>query len=383
MARGRAGPLYKRGMDTLTHALAGALLARATAPSRPRPAALSPLARTLAGGVAAAFPDVDFVLGFLSPVVYLENHRGITHSILLLPLWALLLAWLCSLAARDPRGAARWYAVCALGVAAHIALDLITSFGTMMLAPVSNARFALGTTFIIDLWFSGIVVAGLAASAWWRESRVPAALAAVVLAGYVGLQALVKAEAERFGERYARAQGLPGASVEAHPRPVSPFNWTVFVTSGERVDYAHVNLIRREARSVRSDDGWIARLDAAYRPVADARWETRARYGIEAADQALARSAWNAEAFAFFRWFAALPALDGISKDRTCVWFRDLRFDTPGRGGAVPFRYGVCRNGPNAAWKLRFAGNIQAAANTTVGQAAPQWRRIVVPPTPA
>ena len=53
----------------------------------------------------------------------------------------------------------------ALSLAAHIAGDVITGFGTMVFAPLSRWRAALGTTFIIDLWFSGIILAGLIASA--------------------------------------------------------------------------------------------------------------------------------------------------------------------------------------------------------------------------
>lgn len=339
-------------MDTLTHALTGAVVARATASRTPGPNDLSIRARVLAGAAAAAFPDIDFALGYVSPIVYLENHRGLTHSILLLPLWALLLAWACSLVSRDRRGSAPWYGVCALGLASHIAGDLITSYGTMIVAPVSKQRFGIGTTFIIDLWFTGILVAGLVASLIVRRSRVPATVASLVLVGYVGLQAIQKLEAERFGTAYARAQHLPGARVEAHPRPVSPFNWTVFVTSDERIDYAHVNLHRRQAKPEPTPQtGFIARLDAAYRPLADARWLTRTRYGETPQERALARSAWSASELAFFRWFADLPAYDGTAPGTSCVWFRDLRFETPGRG-ATPFRYGVCRDGPDDRWRL-------------------------------
>ena len=58
--------------------------------------------------------------------------------------------------------------VCLLALGLHIAGDVITSFGTMIYAPFSNARVAWSTTFIIDLWFSGIIVAGLAAAWAWR-----------------------------------------------------------------------------------------------------------------------------------------------------------------------------------------------------------------------
>jgi inner membrane protein len=156
-------------MDTLTHALSGALIARSVARTTPRQVA--------AGFFAAAAPDLDFVLGFVSPLVYLEQHRGPTHSVLLLPLWALLLAWLLAKILREPGGWKALYGITALALAAHIVGDLITSFGTIVFAPLSDARYAWGTTFIIDLWFTGIIAAGLLVSAFWRSTRIPARVA--------------------------------------------------------------------------------------------------------------------------------------------------------------------------------------------------------------
>src|SRR3970282_2929773 len=125
-------------MDTITHALSGALLAIATAPgkspsaaermdaaqklllrfphsrhpwrSRERPPgrspsaakrmdpgaahpdALSQRARLMAGAAAAAFPDIDFALRAIDTLTYLNLHQGVTHSLILLPVWALGLA---------------------------------------------------------------------------------------------------------------------------------------------------------------------------------------------------------------------------------------------------------------------------------------------------
>lgn len=341
-------------MDTLTHALSGALLGRASAARRPGPNDLSVRARVTAGFAAAAFPDVDFVLGFVSPVTYLLHHRGVTHSVLLLPLWALLLAWLLSRIARDPRGLKPWYGVCAMGIGAHIAGDLITSFGTIVLAPLSDWRAGIGTTFIIDLWFTGIIAAGLLASALWRQTRVPALAAGVVLAGYVGMQWMLKQEALAFGERYAQAQQLTAARVEAYPRPVSPFNWTVYVSDAQAHRFAHVKLLRKTPReagsATREELGLIAALDAEYQPLAAARWETRSRFGDDPAAQALGRAAWEAPALSFFRWFAGMPAFDGLTQGSDCIWFVDLRFVNPGRDW-VPFRFGVCREAEGAAWR--------------------------------
>ncbi len=335
-------------MDTLTHALSGALLARATAPRNAPPGSLA--RRVAAGFFACAAPDLDFVIGYAGPVEYLMHHRGVTHSLVLLPLWALLYSWLLARILREPRGWRALYGVTALGLGLHIAGDVITSYGTMVLAPFSDWRAAIGTTFIIDLWFSGIILAGLAASAWLRRSRWPAIAASAVLVAYVGFQVLQKEKALEFGERYARAQGLSSAIVTVQPRPVSPFNWTVFVSDAEAHRFADVNLIRKEPRAYRPGEGFIARLDSAYQPLSAARWEARSRFG-EGAAKPLAQEAWNSPAMAVFRWFADLPAFDGVSEGSTCVWFVDLRFGTPGRD-AMPFRYGACRDRSGTPWRL-------------------------------
>lgn len=344
-------------MDTLTHALSGALLARATAPD-PAKAPMSTGRRVAVGFLAGAFPDIDFVLGYLSPIVYLTGHRGITHSVLLWPLWALLLAWLFSKLYGAKVSWKAYVGVCAMGIGIHILGDVITSFGTMIWAPVSDARVGWNTTFIIDLWFTGIIAAGLLASLIFRRSRVPAQVGLAVLAGYVGFQALLHQQAVDFGEQFAREKGITGARVTAVPRPVSPFNWMVVVDDGERYFHASVNLRReRPLPPPGPDAGLLARLDAAYQPPASATWTEDARFG-KADERTVVMEAWQQPALAFFRWFAAYPVLYRVEAGNPslCVWFQDLRFFTPGRG-TWPFRFGVCRDGEGPWQPFQLLGD--------------------------
>jgi inner membrane protein len=304
--------------------------------------------RVAAGFFACAAPDLDFVAGLAGPVEYILNHRGVTHSVLLLPLWALGVAWVLAKLLREPRGWGAFYAVGAAAIGLHIAFDVITSYGTQVLAPFSDWRAGIGTTFIIDLWFTGIIVAGLIASAIAWRSRLPAIAAFAVLAGYVGFQFVQRQHALEFAREYADAHGLTFARVDAQPRPVSPFNWTVFVSDDERHRFAHINLVRREPRRYQPGDGFIARIDSPYLPLEQAIWMERSRYGE--VGQARIRDAWEAPALGFFRWFAAEPAFDGTTEGGNCVWFVDLRFATPGRE-VTPFQYGACRDSSRGPWR--------------------------------
>ena len=306
--------------------------------------------RIAAGFFACASPDLDFVVGFAGPVSYLENHRGVTHSLILLPLWALGLSWLLAKIVREPDGKdgkAGWralYGITAMAIGLHIAGDLITSYGTMILAPFSDWRPGIGTTFIIDLWFSGIIVLGLIASAVAYRSRWPAAAALAVLVGYVGFQYTQKERALEFAAKHAR----PGTKIDAQARPPSSFNWTVFVSDDDAHEFAHINLVRTEPRSYQPGDGFIARIDSPYMPLDQAIWVRRTRYGEVNPERG--KEAWNADGLAFFRWFAVEPAFDGESDGGRCVWFVDLRFSTPGREG-LPFQFGACHDRPGAPWR--------------------------------
>jgi inner membrane protein len=339
-------------MDTFTHALSGALLARATAPAQADEKALPPPRRLLIGFLAAAAPDLDFVFGFLGPIEYLYLHRGITHSLILLPLWAFLLAKLCAVIWRRDRPWKAYFGILALGIGIHIAGDWITSFGTMIFAPFSDTRYGIGTTFIIDFWFTGIIAAGLLAAWIWRASPVPAIAGLAALCGYIAFQGILQQRAIEWGEAYTKDAGLQPVQVTAQPRPISPFNWLVIVRSGEAVRYSFVNLVRREPLRLAPDAGLVARLDAAYLPLSQAQWVRGTRFGASDAERVIAREAWSHPRFEFFRWFAEEPMLMRLDMGNpsTCAWFHDLRFLTPGRNG-WPFRYGMCREA-GGPWEL-------------------------------
>jgi membrane-bound metal-dependent hydrolase YbcI (DUF457 family) len=190
------------------------------------------------GFVAAAFPDSDVVLRFISETAYLRGHRGVTHSLLMLPLWSLLLGWLAARAFRRPDAMRRYAWLAASAIAIHIAGDWITQFGTMLLAPLSDARFGLGAIFIIDLVISGILVAGLITSALWRRSRVPALIALALLPAWVALAWSGKQDAIRIGAEHAQREGrdLRDAPLElGHPLGLAAREVALLEPAGVRV----------------------------------------------------------------------------------------------------------------------------------------------------
>lgn len=340
-------------MDTLTHALSGALLARATAPAAPRADQLSLRSRMLAGFLAGAFPDSDVVIRLFGDTIsYLNLHRGVTHSLPLLPLWALLLALLFVALWRGRHVWRAFYGVTLLALFIHVLGDIITVYGTKIFAPFSDYRAQLPAIFIIDPWFTGIIVAGLLA-AWWRRSRVPALLGLAVLAGYVGMQTWQMHTARGVGMRYAAVQGVAAQEVNALPQPLSPLHWKVIVRDAGGYYVADAHLWRTAALPEPGGTaGFFSRLAALYRPLDDLRWRYQTQFGAGAAPQAMARAAWHDDALAPVRRFAEYPALYAIEEQAAgaCVWFHDLRFEL--RNLRNPFIFGGCRDSSDGPWRL-------------------------------
>jgi len=328
-------------MDTLTHALSGALLARATW-HKDRP--LSLRQRTQVGFLTAAFPDIDYILRLTTDnfLVYLNYHRGITHSVLLLPLWALLLALIFSRVLKPAPDWRSLYLICCLGLGIHIAGDVITSYGTMIFAPFSDWRASLDTTFIIDPIFTGIIVIALICSFLYKNRTRFATTGFIVLIFYLGLQTWAHQRAIHIGEQASIDHGWRETTVNAMPQPLSPFHWKVIV---EHKEHYHVALLRLLGQNYHAEknDGFFSHLWAAYQPLPSLAWIRKDRYGYDRYQAKLVIQAWHNEAIADFRHFARFPVLT-INKlsSKRCYWFSDLRFIIPGRTNTSLFTYGLC-----------------------------------------
>ncbi|MEW6134022.1 MAG: metal-dependent hydrolase [Pseudomonadota bacterium] len=339
-------------MDNLTHTLSGLVAARLM-PARELPMRT----RYIAGALAANFPDLDIVLAPISSELYLMHHRGETHSLLMLPLLALLLSWLFSKMFRSPGGWRDFYALSAVMLLVHIFGDWITGYGTQLFAPLTRETFSLGTTFIIDPLMTLILLGGFLGSLLWKASPRAAQISAVLVMAWIGTQLYWKQQALDAGKAYAFAQGLGNVEVSAEPRPLSPFNWTVIVREPEHYHYAHLKLNAVASQSAPADAAWLVRALAEFQPPALASWHTVAKFG-HGHDNALARDIWARPELAFFRWFADAPALYRIDRhpQGSCVWFEDLRFAMPGRES--PFLFGLC--GPDwQSYRLGRDGHVR------------------------
>jgi membrane-bound metal-dependent hydrolase YbcI (DUF457 family) len=152
-------------MDTITHGIAGALIGKAVFRGEDMFAS-QPMNRghiiTWSLMLGAIFPDSDVIRDFFSSdkLLIVTWHRSLTHSLVLLPLWALLFAGSTRAFARWRKWEAPSFAVLsaiyAVGILSHILLDLVTSFGTMIWSPLEWSRPAWDLIFIVDFTLTAI-----------------------------------------------------------------------------------------------------------------------------------------------------------------------------------------------------------------------------------
>lgn len=154
-------------MDTITHGIAGALISKAVFGGRDLFPAIPVEKRRLttwALMLGAVFPDADVFRDFFShnPLLMITWHRSITHSLLCLPIWSVLLAALTAALARWRKWQSPSFVALtglyAVGILSHIFLDLLTSFGTMIWSPLEWSRPAWDILFIVDFTFTGILL---------------------------------------------------------------------------------------------------------------------------------------------------------------------------------------------------------------------------------
>jgi membrane-bound metal-dependent hydrolase YbcI (DUF457 family) len=143
-------------VDNITHGLAGFLLAQAGFRERYGRAA------TVALVVGAELPDLDFVFDFAGPVAGFQHHRGITHSFVG-GVGLALLGAACLYTLLRYRTYWRLVGLVYLGVLLHIWMDYLTPYGTQILLPFDAGRYTADAVFIIDYFYTGILVTALLA----------------------------------------------------------------------------------------------------------------------------------------------------------------------------------------------------------------------------
>lgn len=139
-------------MDTITHTLFGIGIYKSVNKEKMTRKEKYALLVTSIG--ASQIPDIDVISQLWDTTgQYQMWHRGITHSIFLAPIWALIF-YMINRFAFKIKGIQSYY-IALLAVFIHNTSDVFNAWGTGYLEPFSSVRLTFGTVPIVDLviWF--------------------------------------------------------------------------------------------------------------------------------------------------------------------------------------------------------------------------------------
>ncbi|QQP87675.1 metal-dependent hydrolase [Skermanella sp. TT6] len=338
-------------MDSITQSLLGAVVAQAG------------FRRTLgrqamvAGALLGAVPDLDVVAGYFGPYANWVHHRGITHSIFFGPVvgpffgWAIwrFHRWRASRRGEPDRPDApemlrAWIWLAVLVLFTHPIIDLFTSYGTQLLAPISRHRFAIDALPIIDPVYSLALIAALVVGTVAKRrpgAAVGSAAAALLfIYGYSLMGWAINDSVRSTAREELRQAGQPVGEVLAYPQMFQPWFRRVVAETPESIMVGY--------RSVFGD-----------RPI---EWQT---YPLRA-DPLIDRVAATPEA-AIFTWFAMDKVFWQVSEtpDGAVVEALDYRYGMWG-GDAVGFwgiRARVDRDGHLLGPPVRFQRERSASGS--------------------
>lgn len=222
-------------MDSITQAALGASIAGAIAGKTLGRSAL------LTGALLGTLPDLDVIIDYGSAVANFTQHRGFSHSLLVLIPVSFLIAW--GLWRWKPLlGYGRWLALVGLILVTHPLLDAFTTYGTQLFWPLGQP-VAINSIFIIDPLYTLPLLAGCLAFLYrppaTRVINAGLALSTLYLAWTLAAQQTVM---ERIRPIIAQAE-LEQAQLLVQPMPFNTLLWRVTAVTPEQRAEAIVGLL--------------------------------------------------------------------------------------------------------------------------------------------
>jgi membrane-bound metal-dependent hydrolase YbcI (DUF457 family) len=340
-------------MDPVTHVATGVALSQLVrAPSRAKAA--------LAGFLFAVLPDLDFLLAFNDRLLFLQHHRGFSHSLPGMFLFVLLGAGVGRLL-----GGPRWFrpilTIGFLVLASHLFLDWVTSYGTQLLNPFTNAKYSLDWVFIIDPYLTALVLTGAIAALWSAGRGRKIAAVCLSLAGvYVLLCGFYHHQALNLARRVFQSNTHSIASVAALPQPFTPRRWQLLAVTPGEIRQAFVALpywpwkvnppLPSEILVKNNPHTPLQVPPASYHPPKDLEvycWRAAAMPAKDLPPEAR-------PVLETYLGFARFPLLAVSYQERgelALTWL-DLRFSIPGRALPFTLHLRLDQTGNLASWRL-------------------------------
>lgn len=243
-------------MDPLTQGAIGAALPLAT--RRRHEAVLA----AAAGFLAGMAPDLDALIRNPDDsLLFLEFHRQFTHALVFIPIGSAFVAGvLYGIGRRWLRlGFAKLWLFCALGYGTHGLLDTATSYGTLLLWPFDETRYALSIISIVDPLFTMPVLVLIGFGMRKCDGRYGRA-ALVWACAYLGLGAWQHHAALAQARDLAASRGHAPSRIVVKPTFGNIVLWRSIYEANDRF---HVDAVRAGLTPATFAGTSVAKLDVA------------------------------------------------------------------------------------------------------------------------
>lgn len=231
-------------MDPITHGLIGATTTLSVA-GKPtlRPAAC-------AGFISAMAADLDILITNPNdPLLNVEVHRTITHSLFFIPLGALVVSAFLWYFLRKRLTAPALYSYCFLGYATSGLADALTSYGTQLLWPFSDLRFSWNLISVFDPLFT-LGILAITAYAFIQKRRSLAPLALLWMGLYLCFGNLQHQRSKQTAHKYAARNNHQIQQLIIKPTIANPFLWSFRYTTCDSLHSAAVHLSPFQGKQV-------------------------------------------------------------------------------------------------------------------------------------
>ena len=181
----------------------------------------------LGGALLGTLPDLDVLIDYGDAVANFTEHRGFSHSLLVLLPASLLLAWVLQ-RWRPAISLWRWWAFTGLCLLTHPLLDSFTTYGTRLFWPLGDP-VAISSIFIIDPLYTLPLLFAVLWALWRPPARTALATGLTLSSLYLCWSLMAQQWMTQRVMPVLAERGLDQAPRLVQPMPFSTLLWRVTV----------------------------------------------------------------------------------------------------------------------------------------------------------
>ena len=239
-------------MDPVTQGAFGAIFAQTMSNKK------KILVGSIVGCLAGLAPDLDiFIRSASDPLLKLEYHRQFTHSIIFIPIGALIVTLFSRILFRKYLSWFETYLFSFFGYATHGFLDACTSYGTQLLWPFYDERISWNYISVVDPFLSIPVILAII-FAIVMKNKFMTLFGIFYIFIYLTFGAFQENRAKYVGKSIANFRGHDSKNLTVKPSLGNLFLWK---TIYEDSDFYYVDAVRLFSKSEYCQGTKIKKLD--------------------------------------------------------------------------------------------------------------------------